>query len=140
MQAFEKEKAIWEKDHSQPEPVFKSREQLLKEYPTLDSTNNFNYAICGQSGVGKSSFVNSLMGLRPKEEGPTTLLRMLCQAWSAMHVGPARSAALNTCGATAGLACINLHSGMSMACFVGAAFLLDTPLQGQQKSAIQSAL
>ena len=96
MQEFEKQKAIWEQDRSQPEPVFKSREQLLKEYPTLDSTNNFNYAICGQSGVGKSSFINALLGLHAREEGQATPLCTLCLLCSASNAGLAKLATPHT--------------------------------------------
>ena len=52
-----------------PEPVRLTAQQLRARFPGLDTKNNFNFAVVGESGVGKSSLINALRGLKALDAG-----------------------------------------------------------------------
>lgn len=66
-----------------PEPVRLSEQQLRARFPTLDTKNNFNFAVVGESGVGKSSLINALRGLKALDPGNSFLAVCLSAALQA---------------------------------------------------------
>lgn len=53
-------------------PAGKTQEQMIREAQAalgIDPVNHYNFAICGPAGVGKSSLINALRGLRPGDAG-----------------------------------------------------------------------